>query len=77
MHLTEDNPALIADIHALLERKRAAPEMDLEPPVQNINAFIEAELERLESFAPPPSHRGEVISKLNQVFHHSLKETWV
>jgi uncharacterized protein len=74
LHLIEDQPALIADIHALLERKRAAPEMGLEPPVRSINAFIEAELELLESFTPPSSHRGDVIFKLNEVFHQSLSE---
>ena len=75
LHLIEDKPDLVADIHALLERKRAAPEMGLEPPVRSINAFIETELERLESFTPPSPQRGEIISKLNDVFHHSLRET--
>jgi uncharacterized protein len=76
LHLIEDNRSLVADIEALLERKRAAPEMGLEPAVPRINAFIEIELERLESIKPPAVQRGEVVSKLNEVFHFSLREAW-
>lgn len=76
LHLIEDNKPLLADIDALLLRKRAAPEMGLEPPVKSINAFIEVELDRLESIAIAASQRSEVISKLDEVFHCSLSEAW-
>lgn len=76
LHLIGDEPELLRDIGSLLERKRAAPEMGLQPPVPSINAFIEAELERLESFVPELSHRSEVMPKLNEVFHLSLREGW-
>jgi len=76
LHLIEDNPPLLADIDALLQRKRATSEMGLEPPVRSINAFVEAELERLEAFTPSTTHRGEVVSKLDEVFHLSLREAW-
>ncbi|MFY9261402.1 MAG: nucleotidyltransferase domain-containing protein [Gallionella sp.] len=76
LHLIDGNRPLLADIKALLEHKRAALEMGMESPVQSINAFIESELERLESFVPPSFHRGEVLPSLNAVFHHSLAQAW-
>ncbi|MES2070615.1 MAG: nucleotidyltransferase domain-containing protein [Pseudomonadota bacterium] len=76
LHLIDGNRPLLADIDALLERKRAAPEMGLESPVQSINAFIESELERLESLMPSPFQRGDVLSRLNDVFHHGIRQAW-
>lgn len=76
LHLIGDNRALVADIQALLEQKRAAPEMGLAAPVPSIHAFIETELERLETFSPQPSPRGDVLSKLNDVFRLSLQQAW-
>ncbi len=76
LHLIDDQPALLADIHALLERKRAAQELGLAPPVKSIDAFIQAELVRLEHFNPQPSERDDVLGKLDAVFHRCLDETW-
>jgi uncharacterized protein len=76
LHLIESDKSLIADIEALLERKRAAPEMGLEPPVKSINSFIEVELERLASIAIVSSQRSVVVTKLNDIFHRSLQEAW-
>jgi predicted nucleotidyltransferase len=76
LHLVDDQPALLADIHELLERKRAAPELGLSAPVRSINDFIETELERLESIKPLATQRGEVLPRLNEVFHACLDEAW-
>ncbi len=76
LHLIEDQHALLADIQALLVRKRAAPEMGLAAPLERINAFIEHELERLEEFNQAASERGHVLNKLNEVFHASLRDAW-
>ena len=76
LHLVEDQAALVADIHDLLTRKRAAPELGLSAPVRSINEFIEGELERLEQIHPQPSPRGEVLTRLDDVFQASLRETW-
>jgi predicted nucleotidyltransferase len=76
LHLIEGNRALLADIDALLERKRAAPEMGLETPVQSINAFVESELERLERTVPQVHPRSDVFPMLNEVFRSSLIQAW-
>ncbi|RZI95093.1 MAG: hypothetical protein EOP39_29885 [Rubrivivax sp.] len=67
---------MLADIHELLERKRAAPELGLSAPVRSIHDFIEAELERLETLNPQATQRSEVLPRLNEVFHACLDETW-
>jgi uncharacterized protein len=74
LHLIDDEPRLLADVHLLLERKRSAPEMGLAFPISTINAFIESELDRLEGLAldvlPSQGH----IEKLNDVFRDILRE---
>ena len=76
LHLVEGEHTLVSDIQALLERKRAAPEMGLEAPVASIHAFIEAELERLDGVTSSPPNRREVLPELNRVFRSSLREAW-
>lgn len=74
LSLLENEPRLLHDIGVLLERKRASPEMGLAEPVPSLNAFIEAELERLEHIVPNRSARTEVISKLNELLYATLHE---
>jgi predicted nucleotidyltransferase len=76
LHLIGDKPTLLADIDMLLAQKRAAPELGLAPPVASINAFIEGELERLESIVPESIQRGVVLPSLNEVFHRCLQQAW-
>lgn len=76
LHLIESNRHLLADIEALLDRKRAAPEMGLEPPAPRIHAFVESELERLELLIPAPAQRAELSAPLNLIFRHSLADAW-
>ena len=76
LHLIDGNEALLADIDALLERKRAAPEMGLEPPVASIHAFVEKELERLEGITPVPAQRSELAPRLNALFRDCLGAAW-
>ncbi|MYM66403.1 nucleotidyltransferase domain-containing protein [Pseudoduganella sp. FT55W] len=76
MHLLGDDRTLLADIEVLLAKKRAAPELGLDRPVASINAFIEAELTRLETVAPARFERGDVLPELNSLFHRSLAQAW-
>jgi uncharacterized protein len=68
-----DEPSLVAAIHRLLEKKRAALETGLDDRVPEINAFIEAELARLESSPPPKVEREPPLPLLNQIFKNALE----
>ena len=74
LHLIEDRSALLGDIQALLKRKSTALETGLSEPVGSINAFIEAELQRLEAAVPKPDARPASIWQLNELFHDTLHE---
>ncbi|WP_338769191.1 nucleotidyltransferase domain-containing protein [Massilia sp. METH4] len=74
LHLLDDRPELLRDIGALLEKKRAAPELGLADPVPSLNAFIEEELVRLDHPAIPRFERGSVTARLNALFHAVLDE---
>ncbi len=50
---TVDEPSLRSAIDQLVERKRSAEELDRAPRIPAISTFIEAELTRLASIAPP------------------------
>lgn len=76
LHLIDDRRDLLADIDALLAKKRAAPEMGLDKPVASIDAFIEEELARLENARVERAHRGEVVPQLNDLFHRTLAQVW-
>ena len=73
LHLLDGDHAFLADINALLARKRAAPEMGLEPPVASIHAFIEHELARLENIQVQASPTNGMAS-LNEVFRAVVRE---
>ncbi len=72
LHLIDGERALLADIGSLLERKRAAPEMGLEPPVASIHAFIERELEQLEE-VQVESTAITAMDSLNELFRAELR----
>ena len=76
LHLIGDNSKLLADIHELLEKKRAAPEMGLEPPVPSIHSFIESELERLEKTNPAKSYGVSEVDRLSNIFRRCLSQAW-
>ena len=71
--LIDGEPALAADIDRLLETKRAASQAGLLRPVASIHAFIERELERLETIAPPVDADGP-MDRLNEVFRAAIRE---
>ncbi|MFZ6753874.1 DNA polymerase beta superfamily protein [Undibacterium sp. Dicai25W] len=76
LHLIANEHALLADINALLEQKRKAPELGLASPVQSINRFVESELERLDALAIAPVRYSNTTSLLNVIFRQSLAQAW-
>lgn len=70
--LEDDN--LLAEINELLRRKRAETEKALSTPIKPINAFIEAELSRLESYEGKYSRTGNTMDLLNPLFQKVLAE---
>ena len=73
LHLIDDEPDLAADIQDLLRRKKAAPEMGMSKPLPRINAFVERELERLESIAPERGDKVERVNRLTDLFRATLR----
>jgi uncharacterized protein len=73
--LDGDGPLLDA-IDALLEQKRASPELGLSPQVPAIQQFIVDELERLQSVVPLHVERRNVEPQLSEVFRRVLAEAW-
>ncbi|MES2316081.1 MAG: nucleotidyltransferase domain-containing protein [Pseudomonadota bacterium] len=74
LHLIDDQPALLADIRELQKRKKDAPELGLSDPIASINAFVERELERLESIVPQRDGKAERVNLLTDVFQSTLRE---
>lgn len=70
--LLEREPQVLAAVHALLERKRNAPELGLAPAEPVLNAFIEAELDKAPVEVPKKPRSPHVVSLLNQLFHGAL-----
>jgi predicted nucleotidyltransferase len=70
-----DDEELKLAIEDLVKRKREGQELDREPRIPVISAFIEAELERLgsTSFLGSAQYDAE---KLNEVFRWALAEVW-
>ncbi len=74
LHLIDGRAQLLADIEALLAKKRKAPEMGRSASVASINTFIEQELERLESVNPQRARKSDSLLELNALLHATLRE---
>ncbi len=72
--LLHSEPAVLAEVHKLLEQKRNAPELGLAPAVPVLNAFIETELEGVPVEVQKKSSSPEVVRYLNELFHNVLRE---
>jgi predicted nucleotidyltransferase len=76
LHLIDDQPELVADIAALLARKRQGLEMGLAPPVASIHRFIETEFDRLEALSMPGTQQRSDVSRLDSLFRDVLRQAW-
>ncbi len=74
LSLLQDEPAVLTEVHRLLEQKRNAPELGLASAVPTLNAFIEFELESRTSDVPQKSKAPRVVDRLNELFHRVLEE---
>ncbi len=64
-------------IDGLLVRKMAGDEMDYEPRINPINAFLEAKIEYYERIASGlQTSDGDQDGRLDELFRSVLKETW-
>ncbi len=74
--LLQEEPAVLSEVHRLLEQKRIAPELGLAPAVPPLNAFIEAELAGAPINIPQMSDTPPGPEQLNELFHRVLWEEW-
>lgn len=74
LHLLPKEDGLLEEIHILLERKKVALEKELAPRIDKLNAFIEAELARLEHFSLEREEKSGGMERLNEVFRQVLQE---
>lgn len=75
LHLLAGQEEVLADVHALLQRKKLSLEKELAPRIKSLNAFIETELQRLEFPAFEKSELSGTMDQLNQLFHTVLTES--
>lgn len=76
LQMLDGEPEVRAAINALLTLKRTSPELGLAPQVPPIQAFIQAELERLDHLAIPRDERSPAGPRLNTLFRELLREAW-
>jgi predicted nucleotidyltransferase len=72
----EERPDLMAQVEALLEKKKAAAEMDRAPALQALNEYIESELARLEGFAREPPAARANLDAASALFRSLVREAW-
>lgn len=72
--MVNDDLQLNQAIEQLVERKRRALEKELAPAEPEIQRFIEAELDRLESFADKSQNGIKDIDALNDLLHTVLQK---
>lgn len=74
LHLLPKEDGLLEEIQILLERKKLALEKELAPRIDKLNAFIEAELARLENFSVVKEEKTGGMEALNHLFRQILQE---
>ena len=74
LHLLPEKDGLLEEIQGLLERKKVALEKELAPRIDKLNAFIEAELARLESFSVEKEDKAGGMEPLNGLFRQMVRE---
>jgi predicted nucleotidyltransferase len=63
-------------INDLLEAKKSGKELDRGPAIPELNAFIDAELKRLETEMPRRVNPKADVERLNEVFRFAVGGAW-
>lgn len=74
LHLLPEGEGLLEEVQMLLEKKKVALEKELAPRIDKLNAFIEAELARLESFSVEKDEKAGGMEQLNALFRQMVRE---
>lgn len=75
LHLLPKEDGLLEEVNSLLERKKTALEKELAPRIDKLNAFIKAELTRLENFNVEKEEKPGAMQDLNRFFQQVLLES--
>jgi predicted nucleotidyltransferase len=70
--LLDPRSEVVADIYRLLAEKKKTPEKGLAAPIPSLNAFIQAELQKLEATPLNRSRSDISINALNSIFTEVL-----
>jgi hypothetical protein len=70
-----ENERVESEIKALVERKANGEELALGDRIDELNRFIEKNLERLAEASPLAAMNSD-IEPLNQIFREVLREAW-
>ncbi|WP_145333140.1 nucleotidyltransferase domain-containing protein [Paenibacillus xylanexedens] len=75
--LVPADTSLYTEIHDLLRRKKAGDELDMEPQLPAIQAYITAQIAHVEQLATQIQGQATVeIEVLNRIFQSAVQEVW-
>lgn len=72
----EDEPALLAEIETLLDRKAKLSELGEGPRMPAIDAFAVEQLDRLPTISSRMSKTSTDVKRLNEIFRETLTAAW-
>ncbi|KAA8783212.1 putative nucleotidyltransferase [Paenibacillus sp. 4624] len=75
--LVREDKSLYTEIHDLLRRKKAGDELDMEPQLPAIQAYITAQIAHVEQLAAEIQGQATVeVEVLNRIFQSAVQEVW-
>jgi len=72
----EGRTDLLADLSALLEKKKVTAEMEMAAALPRLNAYIESELERLEGFGKASTAGSLHMDAVSALFRSLVRGAW-
>jgi hypothetical protein len=75
--LVPQSASLYTEIHELLRRKKAGEELDLEPQLPAIQAFLAEKIAHFEQMAAQMENEQIIqYEELDRIFRFALQEVW-